>query len=119
MIWVVNSILGFIFRLATRQRIFLQASAPSHIQTIVHPIFVQLHAAVRHPEALQLQIMSCNMSGSAANAPEGTVSGTRLPRWSSSSHTLLSPFLVVTQEVLPSILPLEDGICARFLRMIQ
>ena len=26
------------------------------------------------------------------------------------SYTLLSPFLVVTQEVLPSILPLENGI---------
>ena len=33
------------------------------------------------------------------------------------SHTLLSPFLVVTQEVLPSILPLEGGICAHFLWM--
>ena len=31
------------------------------------------------------------------------------------SHTLLSPFLVVTQEVLHSILPLEGGICAHFL----
>ena len=31
------------------------------------------------------------------------------------SHTLLRPFLVVTQEVLPSILPLEGGICAHFL----
>ena len=31
------------------------------------------------------------------------------------SHTLLSPFLVVTQEVQPSILPLEGGICAHFL----
>ena len=30
------------------------------------------------------------------------------------SHTLLSPILV-TQEVLPSILPLEGGICAHFL----
>ena len=31
------------------------------------------------------------------------------------SHTLLSPCLVVTQEVQPSILPLEGGICAHFL----
>ena len=31
------------------------------------------------------------------------------------SHTLLRPFLVVTQEVLLSILPLEGGICAHFL----
>ena len=35
------------------------------------------------------------------------------------NHTLLSPFLVVTQEVLPSILPLEGGICAHFLLMFQ
>ena len=34
-------------------------------------------------------------------------------------HTLLSPFLVVTQEVVPSILPLECGICAHFLCMLQ
>ena len=32
----------------------------------------------------------------------------------SPSHTLLSPFMVVTQEVLPSIVPLECGICAHF-----
>ena len=31
------------------------------------------------------------------------------------SHNLLSPFLVVIQEVLPSILPLEGGICAHSL----
>ncbi len=63
---------------------FLQASAPSHIQKIVDPVFVQLHAAVRYPEALQLQWMSCNMSGGANNIPEGTVRGTRIPMWSSS-----------------------------------
>ena len=31
------------------------------------------------------------------------------------SHSVLSPFLVVNQEVLPSILPLDGGICAHFL----
>ena len=31
------------------------------------------------------------------------------------SYILSSQFLVVTQEVLPSILPLEGGICAHFL----
>ena len=56
------------------------------------------------------------MTGGADNVPEGTVRGTRLSRWSSPNHTLLSPFLVVTQEVLPSILlPHEGGICAHFI----
>ena len=31
------------------------------------------------------------------------------------SHASLRPFLVLTQKVLPSILPLEGGICAHFL----
>ena len=31
------------------------------------------------------------------------------------SHTSLSLFRVVTQEMQPSILPLEGGICAHFL----
>ena len=89
-----------------RVRRNLQTSAPSHRQKIVHPIFMQLHATVRHPEGLQLQLMSCNMSGVADNVPDGTVREPGYLGGQAPSHTLLSQFLVVTQEVLPSILPL-------------
>ena len=44
------------------------------------------------------------MSGGADNVPEGTAEPCYLAG-QAPSHTLLSPFLVVTQEVLPSILP--------------
>ena len=54
------------------------------------------------------------MTGGADNVPDGTVRGTRIPSsvGQAPSHTLLSPFLVVTPEVMPSILPLEGDICA-------
>ena len=41
-ILVFNNLFGLIFRLASRQTI-LQASAPSHRQKIVHPMFRQLY----------------------------------------------------------------------------
>ena len=58
------------------------------------------------------------MSAGADNVPGGTVRGTRTSTsvgGQSPSHILLRPFLVVTQEVLLSVLPLEGGICAHFL----
>ena len=89
-----------------RVRRILQASAPSRRQKIVHPIFVQLHATVRHPEGLQLEWAVIRpvlqtMYQTALFVELGYLGG------QARSHTLLSPFLVVTQEVLPSILHCE------------
>ena len=50
------------------------------------------------------------MYSGANDVSDGTVRGTRIPRWASSQLYFVEPFLVVTQEVLPSILPLENGI---------
>ena len=54
------------------------------------------------------------MSAGADNVPECTVRGTRTSTsvgGQAPSHTLLRPFLVVTQEVLLFIVPLEGGMC--------
>ena len=56
------------------------------------------------------------MSGGADNVPKGTVvRGTRYLGGHAPSNTLLSSIRVVTQVMLPSILPPEGGISAHFL----
>jgi len=63
---------------------FMHASPPSHKPNIVHPSLEQLQAAVRHPELLQLQLISCSICEGELSVPRGTVRGRRIPWWSHS-----------------------------------